>query len=189
MKHAQILALVVSLALTGSMALAQKTKPFPDVPKDHWAYQAVMELKEKGILIGYPDGTFNGDGTKTAKPIYDLSSPMATWRTLLAAMRNRDEFGVQNTLAPDCHDPAGLFPKGDGSLGNLDRKAHLDTYQKRAKSWSKLHLYVNAGPTYAVSEFHDPALGPAPFGPGGPFIEFMKIGEVWKISLLWIDLE
>ena len=29
-------------------------KGFPDVPKSHWAYQAVTELAQKGILQGYP---------------------------------------------------------------------------------------------------------------------------------------
>jgi len=28
--------------------------PFPDVPKTHWAYNAVAELKRKGVLVGYP---------------------------------------------------------------------------------------------------------------------------------------
>lgn len=34
---------------------------FPDVPEKHWAYGYVKHLKEKGIVIGYPDGTFKGD--------------------------------------------------------------------------------------------------------------------------------
>jgi len=35
-------------------------EPFQDVPTDHWAYQAVNNLQERGIVIGYPDGTFGG---------------------------------------------------------------------------------------------------------------------------------
>ena len=35
--------------------------PFSDVPSDHWAYDAVNNLKQKGIVVGYPDGTFGGD--------------------------------------------------------------------------------------------------------------------------------
>lgn len=31
---------------------------FPDVPQTHWAYEAIMFLVDKGILSGYPDGTF-----------------------------------------------------------------------------------------------------------------------------------
>lgn len=33
---------------------------FPDVPAGHWAAKAVLELRRAGILVGYPDGTFNG---------------------------------------------------------------------------------------------------------------------------------
>ena len=28
--------------------------PFPDVPKDHWAFQAVEALRVRGLLHGYP---------------------------------------------------------------------------------------------------------------------------------------
>lgn len=28
--------------------------PFPDVPKDHWAYQAVETLRKAGVIVGYP---------------------------------------------------------------------------------------------------------------------------------------
>jgi hypothetical protein len=29
-------------------------RPFADVPRDHWAYEAVEELRKRGILRGYP---------------------------------------------------------------------------------------------------------------------------------------
>ncbi len=35
-------------------------RSFPDVPPDHWAAQAVQLMAERGIMIGYPNGTFNG---------------------------------------------------------------------------------------------------------------------------------
>jgi hypothetical protein len=35
------------------------TPPFDDVPTDHWAYQANHKLRDVGIVIGYPNGTFN----------------------------------------------------------------------------------------------------------------------------------
>jgi len=31
-----------------------RTTPFPDVPKTHWAYDAVEQLRQLGILRGYP---------------------------------------------------------------------------------------------------------------------------------------
>ncbi|MGB9878277.1 MAG: S-layer homology domain-containing protein, partial [bacterium] len=54
------LAVVLALALVfglGSLVAAT----FPDVPWDHWAYDAVSTLAEKGIIVGYPDGYFKGD--------------------------------------------------------------------------------------------------------------------------------
>lgn len=32
--------------------------PFKDLPPNHWAYNHILALRDKGIIIGYPDGTF-----------------------------------------------------------------------------------------------------------------------------------
>ena len=54
------------LAMTWASAVkAQDAKPFEDVKPDHWAYGAVTDLHNKGIIIGYPDGHFNGQRTLT----------------------------------------------------------------------------------------------------------------------------
>jgi len=39
--------------------------PFEDVKPDHWAYAAVTDLQQKGIITGYPDHHFNGQRTLT----------------------------------------------------------------------------------------------------------------------------
>lgn len=44
---------------------------FADVPKDHWAYEAVESLRQKGILLGYPDGQYRGKRTLTR---YELAA-------------------------------------------------------------------------------------------------------------------
>jgi hypothetical protein len=33
---------------------------FPDVPDNHWAYEALARMKREGLLVGYPDGLFRG---------------------------------------------------------------------------------------------------------------------------------
>ncbi len=33
---------------------------FPDVPANHWAYEALKTLRDAGLLVGYPGGTFQG---------------------------------------------------------------------------------------------------------------------------------
>ena len=42
-----------------------KNVNFPDVPTDHWAYQYVKSLADRGYLVGYPDGEFKGDRALT----------------------------------------------------------------------------------------------------------------------------
>lgn len=42
-----------------------KLQLFPDVPKNHWAYEYVSTFKGNGVLTGYPDGEFKGDRPMT----------------------------------------------------------------------------------------------------------------------------
>jgi len=53
-----------ALIFTPSTARAQQST-FPDVPANHWAYQAVQELADKGYVKGYSDGKFLGGRTMT----------------------------------------------------------------------------------------------------------------------------
>ena len=45
--------------------IATGTMIFPDVPENHWAYEYVKNLAERGYLKGYPDGEFKGDRAMT----------------------------------------------------------------------------------------------------------------------------
>lgn len=44
---------------------AQQAKIFPDVSANHWAAAQIKELSEKGVIVGYPDGTFKPDDNVT----------------------------------------------------------------------------------------------------------------------------
>jgi hypothetical protein len=46
-------------------ASAYAQSAYDEVPMDHWAYGALEYLTERGVLEGYPDGTFSGDRTLT----------------------------------------------------------------------------------------------------------------------------
>ena len=48
---------------------------FKDVPKDHWAAEAVNKLADAGVLKGYPDGTFKGEKTVTR---YELAAALSS---------------------------------------------------------------------------------------------------------------
>lgn len=55
----RILSATTTVADSGAV-VAKVHRTFPDVPPDHWAAQAVQLMANLGIMIGYPDGTFNG---------------------------------------------------------------------------------------------------------------------------------
>ena len=48
-------------AVTGANMTVDQDKLFPDVPSNHWAYEAVEGLRQRGLVIGYEDGNFKGD--------------------------------------------------------------------------------------------------------------------------------
>lgn len=61
-QNAQIQKLTALLnGLAGTNMKADRSTLFPDVPNNHWAYVAVSDLSRRGLLEGYPDGTFGGD--------------------------------------------------------------------------------------------------------------------------------
>ncbi len=62
---ARTIAAIVAVLAIGSAAVAQDInrpapEPFKDVPRDHWAFEAVESLRQKGIVNGYPDGAYRG---------------------------------------------------------------------------------------------------------------------------------
>ncbi|MER3474739.1 MAG: hypothetical protein C4335_12065 [Armatimonadota bacterium] len=63
----------IAIALATLPVFAQTTA-FKDVPPDHWAVSAVKEVVAKGIMKGFPDGTFRGDQPVTR---YELAVTLA----------------------------------------------------------------------------------------------------------------
>ena len=61
-QNAQIQKLTALLnGVAGTKMKADHTTLFPDIPTNHWAYEAVSDLSRRGLVEGYPDGTFGGD--------------------------------------------------------------------------------------------------------------------------------
>lgn len=52
-------------AVLGADLPQDQTNMFPDVPANHWAYEAVNDMAKRGLVIGYEDGQFKGDRTMT----------------------------------------------------------------------------------------------------------------------------
>jgi hypothetical protein len=71
----KILALVAVVALVAFAAPAfANVNPFMDVPMNHWAYDAIGQLAARGVLSGYPDGTYKGNQPMTR---YEAASAVA----------------------------------------------------------------------------------------------------------------
>ena len=62
-----------------------KTKLFPDMPKNHWAYKEISELAGNGLIDGYPDGEFKGDRMMTR---YEFAS--IVYRQMMAGRELSD---------------------------------------------------------------------------------------------------
>lgn len=88
MKRLSIL-LVAAMMLTTVVASAN---PFSDVPFSHWAYDAVNKLAAKGILQGYPDGTFKGRQAVTRYALAMVTAKM------LANVEQMLESGIGTNL-------------------------------------------------------------------------------------------
>lgn len=70
----KLIALIPTTALALSIwgtAVAAPANSFTDVPRDHWAYEALQNLAKQGIVEGY-NGNFNGDQTLTRYEIAEI---------------------------------------------------------------------------------------------------------------------
>ncbi len=92
-------ALVVLAALVFSVyAPRVQAQPFADVPTDIFAFDAVAELAAKGIIEGYPDGTFKGDRAMTR---YEMAMVVARILARIEAIK---------IPPPPAAPPAGVAP-------------------------------------------------------------------------------
>jgi len=61
MKKTMVAALAAAMTIGAASTTFAAANPFSDVPRDHWAYDAVTQLAADGIVEGYGDGTYRGD--------------------------------------------------------------------------------------------------------------------------------
>ena len=61
MKKTLVSALATALVVGAASTTFAAANPFSDVPRDHWAYDAVTQLAADGVVEGYGDGTYRGD--------------------------------------------------------------------------------------------------------------------------------
>lgn len=84
---------LISLGAVVLLSTAAFSQTYPDVPTGHWAYDAITELTNDGIVKGYPDGTYKGNRNLTryefALAIRDALSTVKTRIAALEAAANK----------------------------------------------------------------------------------------------------
>jgi hypothetical protein len=82
---------------------------YPDVPREHWAFEAVQRLSQAGLMQGYPDGLFRGD-----HPLTRYEFPIAlAW--LLNVNRPADFYTRFRWKSLDELEKDRLFPRAKSS--------------------------------------------------------------------------
>ena len=87
----KILAMAAVAALAAG-ASAYAANPFSDVSTSDWAYQAVSDLSDQGIVEGYPDGTFKGQTNITR---YEMAQIVAR------LMAKEDQYNAEQRATID----------------------------------------------------------------------------------------
>ncbi len=94
MRHTPLFLLVI--LFIPSIGFAQEDT-FSDLPEDHYAYKAVMFLKEKNIISGYEDNTFKPDNqVNRAEALKIIVAPLITEEQLAQAKEAKTVFGDIN---------------------------------------------------------------------------------------------
>ncbi|GGN35598.1 coiled-coil domain-containing protein [Deinococcus daejeonensis] len=99
-------------AQTAATASAPQVPALTDVPAGHWAKDAIDLLVSKGILLGYPDGTFRGTQNLTryeaAVIIARLLGQIKNGETSISTMDEETLTALQNAIQELAADLAAL---------------------------------------------------------------------------------
>ena len=141
----KILAIAAVAALTAGVS-AYAANPFSDVSTDDWAYQAVSDLSDQGVVEGYPDGTFKGERNMTR---YELAQVIAR------LMAREDQLNAEQKATLD--KLAGEYADELANLGvrvsNLEKKVGNISWSgdARMQYQHNLNLEPNVAGTHADS--------------------------------------
>ena len=116
-----LIALIAALFFSGAVA-----QSFPDIPEGHWAGDAVEEIAELGIVIGFPDGTFRGNEAftryQTALVVSRLLAVIEDNMDAAMAMTNGDIASLRNAvqeLAADVAAQGVRISAAEGAVAGL----------------------------------------------------------------------
>ena len=110
----KILAMAAVAALAAG-ASAYAANPFSDVSTSDWAYQAISDLSDRGLIEGYPDGSFRGEQNITR---YELAQIVARLMAKEDQM-NAEDRAIIDRLASEY---AGELENLGVRVSNLEKK-------------------------------------------------------------------
>ena len=137
MKKTLVSALTTALVVGAASTTFAAANPFSDVPADHWAYDAVSQLAQDGVIEGYGDTTFRGNQNITR---YEMAQMIAK------AMAKSDVSAADKALIDKL---AAEFSDELNNLGvrvsNLERHADNVKWngQIRYRYWSQRYENAN----------------------------------------------
>lgn len=146
----KIMVLAAAAALTAGVS-ALAANPFSDVSTDDWAYQAVSDLSDQGVVEGYPDGTFKGERNITR---YELAQIIARLMAKEESLNDSQRATVQKLSAEYAGELQSLgvrvkeLEKKTGNLSNIteirvqDIPRYDNVYKDNKSSHDELSLRV-----------------------------------------------
>ncbi len=116
MSMKKMFAVVAAASFAAAAVPAFAANPFSDVPMNHWAYDAVEQLAAKGILEGYPNGTFKGNRAMTR---YEIAQMVA--RMMANGVGGADADKLKKLIDEFAPELEALGVKVDGFDGRLSK--------------------------------------------------------------------
>ena len=148
----KILAIAAVAALTAGVS-AYAANPFSDVSTDDWAYQAVADLSDQGVVIGYPDGTFRGERNITRYELAQIVARMMAREDQLNAEQRATLEKLAGEYADELANLGVRVSKLEKKVGNLywsgdarmQYQHNLDGMKDHADTWNgRIRINANA---------------------------------------------
>ena len=139
----KVLAIAAVAALTAGVS-AYAANPFSDVTPNDWAYQAVEDLSEQGVVEGYPDGTFKGERNITRYEMAQIIARMLAKEDQLNAEQRAtldklageyaDELANLGVRVSNLEKKVGnLYWSGDARMRYSDKSTTSDAWDGRMR--------------------------------------------------------
>ena len=153
MKKTLVSALTTALVVGAASTTFAAANPFADVPADHWAYDAVAQLVQDGVVNGYAaDGTFKGDQNMSR---YEMAQIVAKAMAKSEAADNNNKALIDKLAAEFSDELANLGVR----VADLEAKTDnvkwqgLIRYDWNRHNYEGIKEHVNASENFIKLRF------------------------------------